>query len=196
MYAHRVSRTLLPVLASVVLLSACETAPFKAETAPTFDLASELVADKRSPIGGDVAAQLAAVRNLTAPFHKFDTAVEAGWSVPLSPCVEHDELGGMGYHYGNLEYLENGYLDALQPEVLLYVPRKNGQLRLVGVEYIVPFAARDTPGDQPSLFGQPFDYSPHVGPAGSWTLHVWLWRNNPSGMFAAFNPNVSCEFAS
>ena len=23
-------------------------------------------------------------------------------------------------------------------------------------------------------------------------LHVWLYRDNPSGMFAQFNPNVSC----
>ena len=24
-------------------------------------------------------------------------------------------------------------------------------------------------------------------------LHVWLWRNNPSGMFEDFNPKVRCR---
>jgi hypothetical protein len=23
-------------------------------------------------------------------------------------------------------------------------------------------------------------------------LHVWLWKHNPEGMFAQFNPRVSC----
>jgi hypothetical protein len=25
-----------------------------------------------------------------------------------------------------------------------------------------------------------------------YSLHVWLWQTNPSGTFAAFNPDVSC----
>jgi hypothetical protein len=25
-----------------------------------------------------------------------------------------------------------------------------------------------------------------------WSLHVWLWKDNPNGLFAAFNPDVSC----
>jgi hypothetical protein len=23
-------------------------------------------------------------------------------------------------------------------------------------------------------------------------LHVWLWEDNPSGLFAMFNPSLSC----
>jgi hypothetical protein len=23
-------------------------------------------------------------------------------------------------------------------------------------------------------------------------LHVWLWQDNPAGMFALFNPTVTC----
>jgi len=153
---------------------------------------------QNSKVNGNVAAQLAEVRRLTAPYHDHATAMDDGWFVPLSPCVEHPTLGGMGYHYGNPQYLEDGILDPLKPEALLYEPQKNGKLRLVGVEYIAPFGAPETeggepvPGDQPFLFGQGFHSSPHVGPHGSWTLHVWLWRNNPSGMFADWNPKVSC----
>lgn len=152
-------------------------------------------------IDGQVAAQLAEVRRLTAPYHDHENAAEDGWFIPLSPCVGHPELGGMGYHYGNPEYLGDGIYEPLKPEALLFEPQKNGKLRLVAVEYIVPFGEPETvggdpvQGDQPFLFGQGFDNSPHVGEYGSWTLHVWLWRNNPSGMFAAFNPNVSCDYA-
>jgi hypothetical protein len=24
-------------------------------------------------------------------------------------------------------------------------------------------------------------------------LHVWLWKHNPSGLFAPFNPEASCS---
>ncbi len=153
-------------------------------------------------ISGDVAAQLAEVRRLTASFHNFQRAANAGWFAQLSECVAHPAMGAMGYHIGNPEYLTNGILDPLKPEALMFEPMKNGRMRLVGVEYIVPFMPPETeggdpiPGEQPSLFGQPFDSSPHVGPLGSWTLHVWLWRHNPAGMFAPFNPNVSCEYSS
>ena len=29
-------------------------------------------------------------------------------------------------------------------------------------------------------------------PVPHWSLHVWRWKDNPSGQFAAFNPDVSC----
>lgn len=33
---------------------------------------------------------------------------------------------------------------------------------------------------------------PGSTPAEHYELHVWLWRNNPLGMFAPYNPKVSC----
>ena len=195
----------LMVLPLLVLAAACDqaTTPSGADDALTsenlhvtspFDL-------QNAGVNGNVAAQLAEVRRLTAPYHDHAAAADAGWSIPLSPCVEMPGVGGMGYHYGNWEYLMNGILDPLMPEVLLYEPQKNGKLRLVGVEYIVPFgppeAEGEAPieGDQPYLFGQDFVNSPHVGEHGAWTLHVWLWRNNPNGIFEDWNPKVSCDYA-
>jgi len=143
----------------------------------------------------DFNKQLAAVRNLTAPFHDFDTAVNAGWFAPITDCVENPgdpSIGSMGYHYGNPEYLEDGgYLDILQPEVLLYEPQKNGKKRLVGVEYVVPFDDHPITEDPPVLFGQ--EFIPLPGP-GVWGLHVWIWRHNPHGMFYDWNPKVSCKY--
>ena len=28
-----------------------------------------------------------------------------------------------------------------------------------------------------------------------WGLHAWVWKDNPSGMFADWNPRVTCEHA-
>jgi len=51
----------------------------------------------------------------------------------------------------------------------------------------------------PTLFGQMFMATPAPNrydiPA-FFSLHVWLWQNNPAGLFAPFNPDVSCGDAS
>jgi hypothetical protein len=51
--------------------------------------------------------------------------------------------------------------------------------------------------DEPPAFGGvEFAYAPD-DPAMSvpahYDLHVWLYRENPLGMFAAYNPDASCE---
>jgi hypothetical protein len=28
-----------------------------------------------------------------------------------------------------------------------------------------------------------------------YALHIWLWKENPAGMFASYNPNVACPAA-
>jgi hypothetical protein len=32
----------------------------------------------------------------------------------------------------------------------------------------------------------------HPGMTTHYDLHVWLWKHNPTGMFAEWNPNVRC----
>lgn len=127
------------------------------------------------------------VRRATAAFHSLDAAATAGWDVPLTGCIAHPDpaVGGMGYHYVNEDVFFDATVDPLKPETLVYAPSPNG-LKLVAVEYIVFTAANPTP---PELFGQTFHLNPVIN---AWTLHVWLWQHNPSGMFADFNPKVSC----
>lgn len=138
-------------------------------------------------------AELAALRRATAPFHSVDIATAAGWDTVVTPCLE-SPLGGMGYHYANFALLlDGGALDPSRPEALLYEPRANGSLRLVAVEFIILEEDLPSTAPPPTLFGQSFHFN-HK--AGLWALHVWLWRHNPSGMFADWNPNVSCQFAS
>jgi hypothetical protein len=62
-------------------------------------------------------------------------------------------------------------------------------MRLVGVEFILPGSPSDTP---PVLFEQPFTYNFTFS---VWALHVWAADNNPSGLYANWNPRVSCQYA-
>ncbi len=73
----------------------------------------------------------------------------------------------------------------------MYEPGPGGHYRLVGMEYIVPIDAWEGE-DLPSLLGQ--EYHPNEN-LGLYTLHLWLWRDNPNGLFAAWNPKVTCEYA-
>ncbi len=143
-----------------------------------------------APVSGDIQREVARLRERTARFNRFDAAVDAGWSSPIPGCFEDAQLGGMGFHYGNPDLID-GTVDALQPELLVYEPEKNGRLRFVAVEYIVPFTAW-TAAEPPRLYGQSF----HRNEAfGIWVLHVWHMRENPRGIFEDWNPKVSCRYA-
>jgi hypothetical protein len=101
---------------------------------------------------------IAQIRQATVKYHDFDAAVADKYM--LDHCVEHPQLGGMGHHAVNLKLLEEGY-DPLKPTVLLYEPLKNGKLKLVGVEYIIPssplFEGDIDELEPPTLGDVPFD---------------------------------------
>jgi hypothetical protein len=180
-------RARIPITLSLVtILLACEDHP--GTLAPEGASAVEARAASAS-----TASQIAQLRRLVAPFHDFDAAVHAGWATQITPCLEAPGLGAMGFHYGNLGYIQDGgVVDLLQPELLLYEPEKSGKLRFVGVEYIVPFADHPATAAPPTLLGQAFAQVPEFG---VWGLHIYVGRENPSGIFAPWNPKVSCENA-
>lgn len=174
----------LAAAAAVSLLSACESAPTAAD--PALSRAS-----------ADASRTLAAVRRATAPFHRLDAALAAGY-VQASECVSHPTLGAMGYHYANFGLID-ATVDASEPEILVYAPAKNGKLKLVAVEFMVAAAPWDSAhAGAPTLAGQTYDdhRAPetwHGIPFAHYDLHTWVWQNNPSGMFFPFNPTVSCD---
>ncbi len=140
--------------------------------------------------------QLQAVKAATARYHSFEQAQKDGYTVAGEPCVA-SPLGVMGIHAINPALAADSTVDALRPELLLYAPRSNGKLELIGLEYFKADADQNlaTDGDRPSLFGRPFDgpmpgHNP-VMPV-HFDMHVWLYADNPSGLFAPFNPAVSC----
>ena len=131
---------------------------------------------------------LAQLRKATAPFHNPELARDAGYDlVPgLDSCFENPGVGGMGFHFINLAELQNTTLNLRHPEALVYTPSPNG-LQLGAVEYIVPQDLWDGAGNTqpPSLNGVSLHLEPSLG---VYILHIWVWRNNPAGIFEDFNP--------
>jgi hypothetical protein len=96
------------------------------------------------------------------------------------------------------------HTDFRQPSILIYEPQADGSLELVAIENLVFKAAWEAAGrrEPPSFNGTtyyqmvddpatPADeahmFEPH------YDLHIWLYRDNPNGVFAQFNPAVTCE---
>jgi len=108
-------------------------------------------------------------------------------------------MGGMGVHYVKGANVDDPAEVASRPEAVVYEPDRHGHLHLVALEYLVPKAAWDkSHRDPPSLFGQPFMLNPVPNrflPVAFYSLHVWLYKANPSGLFAMWNPQVHCPAA-
>ena len=141
-----------------------------------------------SPAAAHDGDSLAAVRHATARFHDVDRAMAAGYLKAALPCFDRPGVGGMGLHYV-MGSLINGTVTATKPQALVYEV-DGDKLNLVAVEYLIPVPA--SAAEAPRLFGQPFHpaFLPNGDPLPLWELHAWIWRHNPLGTFADYNPNV------
>lgn len=166
------------------------------------------------PDEAEVNQQLAQVRRATAKYHDLNVALEDGFVLFGSGACVENEGGTEGIVYFNLaRVLQQGVI-LEEPELLLYVPSGDGNLRLVGVAYFNRVLFIDTrgiiPGMFPSrlnplppyfqevsgsfmLFNQPPN-GPIIQPGLPWFygIHAWVWSPNPNGMFAVRNPRLSC----
>lgn len=144
---------------------------------------------------------LASVRAATARFHRLSVARASGYALLTDAagiaCIDNPGVGAMGVHYANGALVGSGKLDALKPQALVYEPAQDGSLRLVAVEYVLFQQAWDaTHSAPPSLFGQQFMLTPdgnRFGLPAFYSLHAWIWKHNPSGMFSMWNPRVQCD---
>lgn len=162
------------------------------------------------------------VRKATARFKDEKVALAEGYiRDPFNMCETAEmmgqpaSVGGMGIHYFRPDLLGvteppnprvsgNGtHTDFRKPAVLIYEPQANGSVELVAVENLVFADAWKAAGHTapPSFHGVPYDtmidnpattldeahnFAPHFD------RHVWIYRNNPNGVFTPFNPKVSC----
>ena len=79
----------------------------------------------------------------------------------------------MGYHYFNAELMADIAVDALEPEVLVYAPGPNGELKLVAVEWVVRGPNSNPPGvSEPPVGAR--DADAHPGPGGRLLHHARL----------------------
>ena len=129
---------------------------------------------------------LKSLREATSRFNSTTQAIDAGYE-PDDHCVAVPGLGGMGYHWANGSLIDP-VVDLMKPEVVLYETGPGGNLRLVAVEFIVVNTGQARP-----MFGDhPFDIGGTPLPIPHWSLHVWIHKENPNGIFRPFNPMVSC----
>ncbi len=164
------------------------------------------------------------VRAATARFQNVKIALAEGYvrdptdMCDTAPMMGRPKaLGGMGIHFFRPDLLgitappnprvdgTGTYTDFRKPSILIYEPREDGGLELVAVENLVFKKAWEAAGNRkrPTFHGVDYDYmfddpktaideahnfEPH------YDRHVWLYRRNANGMFAQFNPTVTCQF--
>jgi hypothetical protein len=84
--------------------------------------------------------------------------------------------------------------DPMHPPILVYEP-DGDKLRLIAAEWFIPLATG-------TRSGQACSVSPSMG---RWrgtsrccrrtcttTISIWLWKENPAGLFSPTNPSVTC----
>jgi hypothetical protein len=218
--------------ALVAILGAIATAMLLALVRPS--VASHGPTDRYK----DAEAYFDQLREATGKYHNVTKALQDGYVAPTRREPPHSlncvfdrtnvpSFGGMGYHFVHRQDILEGSPfevgvggDPMKPEAMLYETKKDGELSLVAVEWIVRSVDQTdvdpltNPQDQPQLvlgtnLQEPFhgpmaghEYwkdSPYTGPNGQtewqpihYDLHAWIWKDNSRGVFDDWNPDVSC----
>ena len=131
----------------------------------------------------------ARARTATASFKVLDSAVARGYPATVAQCLADSTHGAMGYHHLNRAYVDK-VIEVDKPEILLYEKRPDGSYRLNGVEYIIPYRVWPKDSVPPKLMGRDMYKSDDLA---LWYTHMWIWTPNSSGLFANYNPDVSCR---
>ncbi len=137
------------------------------------------------------------VRESTERFRDVAVAEAEGYKLMFG-CVSGPDYGAMGLHYVNLNLVMDDVLDATRPEIVIYEPMANGRRKLIGADYLIFADAwhAKNPTSTPQLGGQLLHYfeSPNrFGLPPFYTLHVWAWKENPTGTFVNWHSKVSCD---
>ena len=123
---------------------------------------------------------LARARRAAARYQRVEEAKKDGY-VDINVV-----LPNMGRHLLKESLLDLTF-NAEQPEVLVYTEEPGGHLSLVAVEYAVPLPLTRTAPD--GFPGGADEWFPDER-FNLWTLHAWIFRENPDGMFNPTNRRV------
>jgi hypothetical protein len=147
--------------------------------------------------GTQAGALIKVVREATERFRDVKVAESEGYELAFG-CVSGGEYGAMGLHYVNFSLvMDDGVLDPTRPEIVIYEPLPNGRLRLVGADYLVLASDWHSKNEAtPDLMGQLlhlFESPNRFGLPNFYTLHVWAWKENPTGTFSNWHAKISCD---
>lgn len=162
-------------------------------------LAARPVAAQQQPLSEELRGARALLERYRDPI----AAVHDGFLSTLG-CIEYPKgaaegtmryaAGGMGVHFLNMQNV-GPELDPARPQVLIYEP-VGDKLELVAAEWFMPAELVDS--DPPTIFGRqlegPMEGHEPLMPPGlhHYDLHVWLWKENPEGVFSPTNPALTC----
>jgi hypothetical protein len=168
-------------------------------------IAASVVASPRvaSAQGAAMSPDLVAAKAALAKYADPIAAVKDGYYSTVA-CIDFPTgavdgpitypPGAMGVHFLNPGNI-GPKLDPTKPQVLIYEPHGD-KLVLTAAEWLMPVAAAG--GVAPAIFGHtlagPMDGHEPIMPASltHYDLHVWLWKNNPKGMFTSTNSDIHC----
>ena len=150
------------------------------------------------------SAQIETARAALAKYSDPFAAVKDGYFSTLA-CIDFPNgatdgtvvypPGAMGVHLLNPANI-GPVLDPAKPQVLIYEP-VGDKLVLAAAEWFVPVQVAGA--TVPAIFGQtlagPMDGHEPIMPVSlrHYDLHVWLWKDNPRGMFTSTNAAVKCD---
>ena len=155
-----------------------------------------LVALEQHAHSGSASTLISIVKESTERFKDVAVAEAEGYGLQFG-CVSGPDAGAMGLHYVNFPLVLDGVLDPAKPEIVIYEPLPNGKLQLVGADFLVLADAwhAKNPGP-PQLMGQLlhlFEAPNRFGLPAFYTLHVWAWKESPTGAFVNWHKNISCD---
>jgi len=99
------------------------------------------------------------------------------------------KLPNMGYHILKSE-LVTPVFDVRKPPILVYNKDEDGNFELLAVEYAVPIDHQHENTPPAGFTGDDDEWDFNTLNTGWWTLHAWVWENNPDGVFKPMNPSV------
>jgi hypothetical protein len=98
-------------------------------------------------------------------------------------------MPNMGYHFMKSAFVDSVF-NPRNPELLVYNKNENGSFELVSVEYAIPINPQSPHVAPEGFTGDADVWDFNTLNTGLWTLHAWVWKNNPEGVFNPTNPLV------
>lgn len=133
-----------------------------------------------SPKVDKTQMELDQLKSATEKYHNVATAEADGYAdIDLI-------MPNMGAHFLNADLLDDKF-EVDKPEVLVYSPAADGKFILTAVEYAIPV---DLSPNAPEGFTGSDDVWVINKDFNLWTLHAWIWYENPGGVFKATNSRV------
>jgi hypothetical protein len=185
-----------PVLYMLILLTAFLFTACKKYVAnkPQTDNTEQVTNNNRKPdlelfsqyngLDPQTLLELQQAKAATAKYQNIENAFADNYG--KDPVVT---LPNMGYHFLKAE-LVSPVFDLRKPAILVYNKKDNGKFELVAVEYAVPMSSLPLHVAPEGFTGNDDEWNENTLNTGWWTLHAWVWKNNPDGVFNPMNPLV------